>query len=620
MSGASIGRPAPPALTIAIIGLGPRGLGVLERVVLHCASRPKLPVQVVVFEPGRPGCGSHSPSQPDYLRLNTIAAQLSMFPGALPNSPAQAHYGPSLFEWCVARGLMVPDSYGSGNSAHRTPRPTDFLPRRFLGKYLDWFYRYLTSIAPAHVTISWRQAVAEDIRWDPGSGRFSIDCDAGGCVAAHCCFVTIGHAMQRPTATGETNASPRFAYPLPTSVLNAGDGRCVRIQGMGLTAMDVMVALIDQWGGRFTLAPDLSMQYQRSGREGVLIFESRFARPYCARPVTSPERRPRAARFLCAREIDRRPAEQGETEYGFVEMVLPLMRLEMLTAYYACCASLRAGGIDAAAAERVEAMVQQAALDGDPATILARLAEEYGRFDPNEHIALRPPPSSTAKAHLQWFLEYQARDLRESYRGLSHSPLKASLEVWRDLRDALRAVLEDPRLSSRGRSEFYQFYAPMINRLVAGPQWERVAEFQCLLKAGIARLSCGFNASEQVSGDAAAQLVREPKLTLRAFVAPSDVNRTDSPLLHNMADAGLVSMLSDVGVNGCIRITAEGNAICPQGKPNERLWIFGSCTEGATYYNHYVPSPGRPSRSYLDADRAVTRCLRLAVGTQQAQR
>ena len=63
--------------TVAIIGLGSRGLGVLERIAALAGDEQ---VAVEVIDPSATGAGVHDPGQPDYLLLNTTCGQISMFP------------------------------------------------------------------------------------------------------------------------------------------------------------------------------------------------------------------------------------------------------------------------------------------------------------------------------------------------------------------------------------------------------------------------------------------------------------------------------------------------------------------------------------------------------------
>jgi diaminopimelate decarboxylase len=59
-------------LRVAIIGLGPKGLYALERLVHLSRSLPEASIQLVVYEPHPvPGAGPwYDPEQPDYLRMN----------------------------------------------------------------------------------------------------------------------------------------------------------------------------------------------------------------------------------------------------------------------------------------------------------------------------------------------------------------------------------------------------------------------------------------------------------------------------------------------------------------------------------------------------------------------
>ncbi|WP_147477633.1 FAD/NAD(P)-binding protein, partial [Pseudomonas coronafaciens] len=69
---------------IAIIGMGSRGLSVLEQLIGLSRHADRQPLQIEVFDPQPPGSGLHHAQQPDYLMLNTMAGQLSAFSAAFP--------------------------------------------------------------------------------------------------------------------------------------------------------------------------------------------------------------------------------------------------------------------------------------------------------------------------------------------------------------------------------------------------------------------------------------------------------------------------------------------------------------------------------------------------------
>ena len=74
---------APPGLerSIAIVGAGPRGVGVLERLIAnHAVLAPDLPLTVHVIDPHPPGAGRvWRVDQSPLLRLNSMAADIAVF-------------------------------------------------------------------------------------------------------------------------------------------------------------------------------------------------------------------------------------------------------------------------------------------------------------------------------------------------------------------------------------------------------------------------------------------------------------------------------------------------------------------------------------------------------------
>ena len=68
------------AIAVAIVGMGPRGLTVLERILEHAHSLPEASrLDIEVFEPGDCGQGVHPAGQSDHLLINTVASQVTMF-------------------------------------------------------------------------------------------------------------------------------------------------------------------------------------------------------------------------------------------------------------------------------------------------------------------------------------------------------------------------------------------------------------------------------------------------------------------------------------------------------------------------------------------------------------
>jgi len=344
---------------------------------------------------------------------------------------------------------------------------------------------------------------------------------------------------------------------------------------------------------------------------------------YHARPQTAPGRERHQARFLTPSAIERLREEAGPGGLDFAASILPLMRLEMISAYYATCAAQETAkptcdvGVALAAAEaagRVEAELEA-------------LTVRWGPFNPDRHLTLKAPASASQKLYRAWLVEQLREDMRESQRGIEASPLKAALEVWRDLRDGLRAVVDGDALSAGSRRIFFRNYAPLVNRLVAGPQKERIAELLCLIEAGLADVVVTANPAEAdrihsqageplvpsgsrgCQGQAADVLSDRLDYVVHAYLPESGTARRDTPLLRNLARRGLIRDLRSVADLDGVAVTPAGRVIDANGVVDERIWLFGPAAEGATYYNHYIPSPGHLSRAQRDAQAAVEACF-----------
>jgi uncharacterized NAD(P)/FAD-binding protein YdhS len=122
--------------SVAIVGMGPRGLGVLERVV---ANQSLLPVDTQLdlhlIDPKEPGVGVHLHDQPDHLLINTVAGQITMFSDNSVREAGPVRQGPSLAEYANVDNNI-------------------YLPRATLGKYFCYIFRSLLSALSSQIHIS----------------------------------------------------------------------------------------------------------------------------------------------------------------------------------------------------------------------------------------------------------------------------------------------------------------------------------------------------------------------------------------------------------------------------------------------------------------------------------
>jgi uncharacterized NAD(P)/FAD-binding protein YdhS len=589
--------------SVAIIGLGSRGLGVLERITALAGPGE---VTIEVIDPACTGAGVHDTAQPDYLMLNTTCGQVSMFPDPLSVGDGPAARGPSLHEWAVSRGLrLAPDGFTVGPEG-RDLRPTDFLPRRLLGEYLSWFFGQLRPAVPGRLVTHPAEAV--DISSADGGG-LRIALSDGTSVAVDFAFLTTGY-------TG--NANPRAdgliaePYPLPERLEAIRPGQTVAVGGFGLSAMDVVSGLTVGRGGRYRRDQG-DLEYLPAGGEPRILLYSRSGVPCRARPLV--------VRFEVSYDpLVFTPAavdelrEQRAGPLDFEADVMPLIVTEMRIAHRRCLAR-RTGP------EAEQALVAE--LRGAPAAAVAARLDELdartGRFDAAAAFAgTAGLELGDSAAYQRWFADTLRRDLGEGLLGFAWSPVKAALDVVRELRDTVRYVADFGGLTEASQDDFYRRIVPLMNRAVVGPQYERHAELLALMSAGlvqvpfgpgpkIRRNDHGWTIRSTVLGQPEQ---READWLLPALVPLPSVDRSASPLLASLARKGWIrpSRPGSRLVPG-IDVDRDQHPLDAAGRPNQRIWVLGPLCEGATFYNNLVPSPGVYSRPVADAHRCATAML-----------
>ena len=84
-------------MKIAIVGAGPRGLSA-ERVI-EWARKTEINVQLTLFDPYGPGGKIWRAEQPNYLLMNTVISQVTLFTDESFSGEGPIVKGPTLYEW-----------------------------------------------------------------------------------------------------------------------------------------------------------------------------------------------------------------------------------------------------------------------------------------------------------------------------------------------------------------------------------------------------------------------------------------------------------------------------------------------------------------------------------------
>ncbi|GAB2572640.1 FAD/NAD(P)-binding protein [Microlunatus antarcticus] len=338
------------SLVLVLVGLGPRGAGLLERLVANAAADHAGPVQVHLVDPYPIGGGRVWRSeQSSLLRLNTTAEDLTAFVDDSVTMAGPVTPGPTLAEWARTHGVDLEDPELAAEA--EALGPLDFPSRRLGSAYFDFAVRRTLGRVPAGMTLVTHAQRAVDVLsggtdGDPGDGdREVVVLEDGERLTADAVVLVNSHVDVRPAppfAALETFAAERGLTYLPPGY--AGDldltgvpaGEDVLVRGFGLDFVDLMVLLTEGRGGRYRNDGD-RLVYEPSGAEPHLLVGSRRGVPYHAKPMYRLRAgKPTTTTFCTTQAVGavlRRAADRDEA-IDFLADLWPLVGREVAWWYY----------------------------------------------------------------------------------------------------------------------------------------------------------------------------------------------------------------------------------------------------------------------------------------------
>ncbi|GGR96205.1 hypothetical protein GCM10010252_38780 [Streptomyces aureoverticillatus] len=631
--------------SIAVVGAGPRGTSVLERLCASAAELlpPGARLTVHVVDPAPPGPGRvWRTAQSPELLMNTVASQVTLFTDPSVDCAGPIRPGPSLYEW-AARGHIP----GLG--------PDDYPTRADYGRYLEWFFAETLRTAPGNVRVETHTAravrlteaaygtqtlVLDDTRETSGPREIP---GLSAVVLAQGHLPTTGDRTQRELTAYAARHGLRHippANPADVDLTALAPGEPVLLRGLGLNFFDHMALLTQGRGGRFVPDERGGLRYLASGNEPRLYAGSRRGIPYQARGdnAKGPYGRHRPA-VLTPEAIARfrKRADSGDAP-DFLAEIWPLVAKEVETVYYVArltesghaarpTASGAAGPAPSAPAERASAF-RERFLDtayGSPEEAL--VLDEFGFAADDrwswERLA-RPYQGQVFRSprdFRSWLLGHLREDAAQAALGNVAGPLKAALDVLRDLRNELRLAVDHGGLSGASRRAHLDgWYTPFNAFLSIGPPRRRVEELTALVEAGVVRVvgprlavRAEDGAFTAHSPDVPGSEVRVTTL-IEARLPEPDLRRTEDPLLAELLRSGACRPHTVDGYEtGGLDVTPRPyHLIDRQGRAHARRFAFGVPTEGVHWVTAAGARPGVDSVTLSDADAVARAALRAA--------
>ncbi|WP_329578813.1 FAD/NAD(P)-binding protein [Kitasatospora sp. NBC_01250] len=620
---------------LCIVGAGPRGLSVLERLCAQLSSgEGGADVTVHIVDPHPPGAGAvWRTDQSPHLLMNTVASQVTVFTDDSVELAGPVLPGPSLYEWARFLTLMGPvdESFASSTeevlAEAKRLGPDDYPTRALYGRYLRWAFDRVCGTAPAGVTVQVHasRAVALD---DTGETQRLRLADGTVLSDLSAVVLALGHTAARPgeterrlTAFADTHG---LAYLTPANPADLDlsfivPGETVLLRGLGLNFFDHLTLLTQGRGGRFEHR-DGRLVYLPSGREPRLVAGSRRGVPYHSRGAN--EKGPHGRyypRLLTVEHVTalRKRAAAGDP-VDFRAEIWPLVAREVESVYYE--ALLRRAGRAAEAGPLAERYLTAGTAAEQQAVLDAFAVPAAERWD--WQLIARPYQGrefASAAEYRSWLLDYLGRDLANAAQGNVSGPVKAALDVLRDLRNEIRLAVDHAGLHGASHhGDLDRWYTPLNAFLSIGPPASRIAEMIALIEAGVLEV-LGPDLAVEADGASGTFLASAlgagggtvaARVLIEARLPEPDLRRTADPLLAQLLATGQIAPYRIPGLDGVPGHQTGGVAVTPRpyhvldarGRAHPRRFAYGVPTESVHWATAAGIRPGVNSVTLGDSD------------------
>lgn len=617
---------------LAVLGAGPRGTSVVERLVANHSDLGSGPVEVHLVDPAPAGGGRiWRADQPAHLLMNTLCADATHWTDDTVECDGPIVPGPTLYEWCrmLTGGEEVWDDAVVTAEAARV-EPHSHPSRRLLGAYLRRCHLVDLSRLPESMTVVAHRASA--LSCTPDDGQFVVELSDGAKVVADSVVVATGHADTEPTdgeAVRVARAAEagawygRPANPTDQDLSGLTGGSPVVMRGLGMNFFDYVSLLTVGRGGRFVAEGD-TLAYRPSGEEPVMLVGSGRGTPYRAKGVFGRMTPHFAPRHLTGEVVDTL-AERGDVD--FMTDLWPLIVVDTAHVYYRALQEQHP--------DRVTGSVEELLHRLD-----AYLGDEPGLTELPDELVVEYVPDAADRMDLHrwdrplharsfddteqfrsWWLDDLRDDLAEARLGLS-SPRKCASVALGQGRSALRRLVRYGGI--RGTSydrDVDRWYRGFAGSMASGPPATRIAELVALTEAGLVvpvgpsmqviDTPTGFEASSpQVTGSRV-----QAAALLEAHLPPAALDGTADPLLAHLRDTGrarcwtIPDAVEHDFRTGAMEVGPPPyRVVDAQGREQEGLYGFGVPLEGLHFGTQLGPLARTNSRFLRDAD-AIARAM-----------
>ena len=580
--------------SVAIVGLGPKGLYCLERLLAEfnaCPLHHALHIHIFNRFPHFGASPIYDPDQPEYILVNISIGEIDLWDVTDP--PIVAGRGQDFVDWYQT--TFGPPERLTGD---------EYLSRAVVGRYLIEGFQRILKHVPTGVTVSCHVGEVVDIR--PRGRQYEAEFIAENGqtqdLKVDKVLLATGHsrlgpspAEQRYEAFAAQHSSAKFipfVYPVVESMARVPARAQVAMLGLGLTFIDAVLELTEGRGGRFNRSADGSLSYFASGKEprsiipfsrtGLPMAPKAFDLPVFLRPLT----------FFTSDAIAKLRREATDGKLDFEKDLWPLFELEMQLHYYRV--TMGAGPERA----RLESC-------GNDAQAMLSAIESYLRIHPMQPAfdyqrALDPVSErrfATGEEFTSFIAQYMKQEIAFARAGQAGCAVKAALDIWYEVRKTLGSFLKFGGLTPESHRKLIEHYFPRLKRVVFGPPIINIEKLLALLSAGLLDFSVARNprvVTDEAGGcfelrcDETPGAVARAEILIDARYPRTNIPRDATTLFRNLRQRGVVRAYEnrfrrdqDAYRPGAIDMTEDTRFVVnDQGIANEDIAVIGIPTEG----------------------------------------
>ncbi|OHO64502.1 FAD/NAD(P)-binding domain-containing protein [Corynebacterium sp. HMSC036D02] len=617
--------------SIAIVGAGPRGISLVERLAAHLRATPlNSPLRLHIIDDAPLGAGRiWDTEQTRTLCMNTLAGAVTLFTEPNSTTTAPVLEGPILYEWIqLLRGerpdiapakLELYDSHppreelaDSFAEELAQTRPESNPSRALYGAYLEWVFEVALAQLPENVDVVQHRARALSV--EERGEQDAIELSDGTTITADATVLAYGWQVpalsesERPLAEA-AHSDLRWVRPdnpveQPVSAVPAGEK--VLVRGLGMGFFDVMALLTIDRGGEFVEDPSTrsGLRYEPSGEEPHFIVSSGRGYPYIPKSEYH-ALPPKAAltRFRAAVA-----ALDPEAELDFGTQLLPHILRDAYAEYYENQARVSPDALQRPL-EDVLATIDATAVDADDLTGMAdqlRVALEGASTEPLDlaHWA-HPLADFKGTEATEYIAEGLARDIVEAVAA-ADSPLKSALWAISAARKPSSIAGSEGRMTWESRTSTYKEFMAFGQMVGSGPPLFRTRQLLALVDAGLVtflgqhpQLEIGDKFTLRTAhGEASSAWL------IDAWMHSPDVRRAGDPLAVSLN--GRVRAFVDHGqATGSPETTWNRRVVNPGGTEDPRLHIVGIPTYSQWPDTTISPMPGTDPLMLQETDRTA---------------